>query len=155
MHTETPLQIKTGLRISKPAPVVFEAIADPEQMKNYFISKSSGRMAAGETVEWGFPEMDLTFPVHVTKAEPGKLVSVTWNNINGKETKVSITLNTVDASTTFVEITEGDEEHTEQGIQWLKSNTEGWANFLACLKAWLEFGINLRKGAFDPSQMPA
>lgn len=28
-------------------------------------------------------------------------------------------------------------------------NTDGWANFLACLKAYLEYGINLRKGAFD------
>lgn len=27
-------------------------------------------------------------------------------------------------------------------------NTEGWANFLACLKAWMEYGINFRKGAF-------
>lgn len=154
MPTGTPLQIKTGLRLAKPALAVFEAIADPEQMKNYFISKSSGRMTEGTTVEWGFPEMDLTFPVHVQKAEPGKVLSFTWKNMNGKETQVTIALTTVDASTTFVEITEGDEELTEQGLQWLKSNTEGWANFLACLKAWLEFGINLRKGAFDPSQMP-
>ncbi len=28
-------------------------------------------------------------------------------------------------------------------------NTEGGANFLACLKAYLEHGIILRKGAFD------
>jgi len=35
------------------------------------------------------------------------------------------------------------------GIQWFGGNTEGWANFLACLKAYLEFGINLRKGGFD------
>ena len=41
MQADTPLQIKTGLRIAKPAPVVFDAIVDPEQMKNYFISKSS------------------------------------------------------------------------------------------------------------------
>lgn len=27
--------------------------------------------------------------------------------------------------------------------------SKGWANFLACLKAYLEYGINLRKGAFD------
>lgn len=26
---------------------------------------------------------------------------------------------------------------------------EGWANFLACLKASLDHGVNLRKGAFD------
>ena len=31
----------------------------------------------------------------------------------------------------------------------LMGQTEGWANFLACLKAYLEYGINLRKGAFD------
>jgi len=40
-------------------------------------------------------------------------------------------------------------DNDEAGIKWLKSNTEGWANFLACLKAFLEYGINLRKGAFD------
>jgi len=28
-------------------------------------------------------------------------------------------------------------------------NTGGWANFLACLKAYLEYGINLRKDSFD------
>ena len=35
------------------------------------------------------------------------------------------------------------------GLHWFGGNTEGWANFLACLKAYLEFGINLRKGGFD------
>ena len=37
----------------------------------------------------------------------------------------------------------------EAGIKQLMGQTEGWANFLACLKAYLEYGINLRKGAFD------
>jgi len=54
-----------------------------------------------------------------------------------------------------VTVTEKSRDNNEAGIRWLKSNTEGWANFLACLKAYLEYGINLRKGAFDPSQMPA
>ncbi len=40
-------------------------------------------------------------------------------------------------------------EANEMGLQWFGGNTEGWANFLACLKAYLEFGINLRKGGFD------
>ena len=34
-------------------------------------------------------------------------------------------------------------------LKWLVGNTEGWANFLACLKAWMEYKVNLRKGAFD------
>lgn len=56
---------------------------------------------------------------------------------------------------TYVRITEKSKENNEAGIGWLKRNTEGWANFLACLKAWLEYGINLRKDAFNPSQLPS
>jgi hypothetical protein len=52
-------------------------------------------------------------------------------------------------NSTLVSITEKSMENDEAGIKWLIGNTEGWANFLACLKAWLEYGINLRKGAFD------
>jgi hypothetical protein len=46
-------------------------------------------------------------------------------------------------------VTEKSRDKDEAGLKWLMQNTEGWANFLACLKAWLEYGINLRKGAFD------
>jgi uncharacterized protein YndB with AHSA1/START domain len=51
--------------------------------------------------------------------------------------------------TTLVTVTEKSRNNDEAGIKWLMGNTEGWANFLACLKAYLEYGINLRKGAFD------
>lgn len=34
-------------------------------------------------------------------------------------------------------------------IKWLSGNSFGWSNFLACLKAYLEYNINLRKGAFE------
>ncbi|WP_257093346.1 hypothetical protein [Sphingobacterium sp. E70] len=37
----------------------------------------------------------------------------------------------------------------EEGILIMMRQTEGWANFLACMKAYLEYNINLRKGAFD------
>jgi len=46
-------------------------------------------------------------------------------------------------------VTEKSRDKDEAGLKWLMQNTEGWANFLACLKAWLDNGINLRKGAFD------
>ena len=52
-------------------------------------------------------------------------------------------------NSTIITVTEKDMPNNEEGIKWLKGNTEGWANFLACLKAYLEYGINLRKGAFD------
>lgn len=58
-------------------------------------------------------------------------------------------LTPIDSTSTLVTITEKSMEKNEAGIKWLKGNTEGWANFLACLKAYSEYGINLRKGGFD------
>ena len=65
-----------------------------------------------------------------------------------------MTLSSKENNSTYVVITEKSRANDEAGISWLKGNTEGWANFLACLKAYLEYAINLRKGAFDLSQMP-
>lgn len=40
-------------------------------------------------------------------------------------------------------------KHTMKEPEMAIANTEGWANFLACMKAYLEYDIQLRKGAFD------
>jgi uncharacterized protein YndB with AHSA1/START domain len=143
-----PLEIKTAIQISKPADQVFEAIVDPEKMTGYFISEGSGKMEAGKTIIWKFPEFDLEFPVRVDKTEHNKFISFFWDS-DGQDMLVEITLTPKKNNSTLVNITEKERINDEAGINWLKGNTEGWANFLACLKAYLEYGINLRKGAFD------
>jgi uncharacterized protein YndB with AHSA1/START domain len=149
------LEIKTGLQILKPAAEVFDAIVDAGKMRHYFISKSSGYMKEGETISWQFPEMDMEFPVTVGKIEKDKYVSFYWDGaMDGEQTFVEIQLNQNAADKTFVSVTEKSKPNNEAGIKWLKNNTEGWANFLACMKAWMEYDIHLRRGAFDPSQMP-
>lgn len=142
------LEIKTQLQIQKSADEVFEAIADPAKMSNYFISKSSGRMESGKTVSWRFPEFDFEFPVRISKAEPGKFISFYWEN-DGIELLVEMNLEARKDGSTLVTITEKSRKDDDAGIKWLQGNSAGWANFLACLKAWIEYGINLRKGAFD------
>ncbi len=141
------LEIKTKLQISKPVNEVFEAIVDPIKMSNYFISKSSGRMEEGKELKWQFPEFDMEFPVRIGKIERNKYISFYWD-MDGIELLVEMTLISKN-NATVVTITEKSRNNDEAGIKWLKGNTEGWANFLACLKAFLEYGINLRKGAFD------
>ena len=37
----------------------------------------------------------------------------------------------------------------EENLKWVLENTAGWANFLACMKAYIEYGIQLRKGAYE------
>ena len=142
------LEIKTSLQINKPNHEVFEAIIDPEKMSNYFISKSSGRMETGKQLIWQFPEFESDFQIRVDKIEADKYISYYWK-IDNTELLVEITLLSVDKNSTVVTVTEKGRKNNESGINWLKGNTEGWANFLACLKAYLEYGINLRKGAFD------
>lgn len=142
------LGIKTALQILKPVNEVFEAIIDPDKMSKYFISKSSGRMEAGKQIMWKFPEFDTEFPIRVGKIENNKYISYSWDD-DGMELLVEITLKPQGNSSTLITVTENSRNNDEAGIKWLMGNTEGWANFLACLKAYLEYGINLRKGAFD------
>ena len=142
------LEIKVAIQILKPARTVYEAIVDPKKMTNYFISKSSGRMIEGEQLTWKFPEFEEEFPIRVGKIEQDRYISYHWD-IDGEELLVEMTLTPTDGDATLVTITEKSMKNDEAGIKWLMGNTGGWANFLACLKAYLEYGINLRKGAFD------
>ena len=142
------LEIKAALQILKPVEAVFEAIVDPAKMSNYFISESTGRMEEGKQLTWRFPEFDMNVPVRVGKVEKDKYISYHWD-ADGQELLVQMKLRAADNNSTVVTITEGTRKMDQAGLAWLKGNTEGWANFLACLKAYLEHGINLRKGAFD------
>jgi uncharacterized protein YndB with AHSA1/START domain len=143
-----PLVIETKIQISAPPGVVFEAIVDPAKMSNYFISQGSGRMEEGRLLHWRFPEFDMEFPIRVGSIIKDSFISYFWT-IDNEELLVEILLTPVAGDATIVTVTEKSRNNDEAGLRWLKQNTEGWANFLACLKAWLEYGINLRKGAFD------
>lgn len=143
------LEIKTAIQISKPAEEVFEAIVDPGRMKNYFISESSGRMEEGKKLQWKFPEFDEQVDVQVVQVEPKEYISFQWEGAKAEQLLVEITLLEMPQNSTLVKITEGKMKANEEGIKWLGRNTEGWANFLASLKAYLEYDVNLRKGAFD------
>jgi uncharacterized protein YndB with AHSA1/START domain len=142
------LEIKAALQIQKSVHEVFEAIVDPAKMSNYFISKSSGRMEEGKKINWEFPEFNMKFPVQIGKIKKDRSISYRWGAA-GKETTVEMMLEPFENNSTVVRITEKSMNNDEEGIKWLQGNTEGWANFLACMKAYLEYEINLRQGAFD------
>ena len=142
------LEIETSIGILKTPGEVFEAIVDPAQMSNYFISRGSGKLEEGKVIMWRFPEFNSEFPVRVARIEKDSFVSFRWES-DGIDLLVEMTLTARGTGSTVVRITEKSRELDEAGLKWLQGNTAGWANFLACLKAYLEYGINLRKGAFD------
>lgn len=139
------LTAKASLQIQKPITEVFESIVNPEKMTKYFISKSTGRMETGKELIWSFPEWPDTFSVQVIEVQSKKSISFVWDI----DTTVHIRLKEQPDKSTVVEVTEGDKELNEKNLEWLVSNSFGWGNFLTCMKAYLEYGIELRKGAFD------
>lgn len=150
------LEINAGIQVCRTTDEVFEAIVNPAQMKNYFISESSGEIREGSVLIWKFPEMDTSFPVHIKQVRRPEYISWSWDGAGDEEpTLVEISLREAGEVLTFITVTEKSRSNNEAGITWLKRNTEGWANFLACLKAWMEYGVHLRKNAFNPVQLPA
>lgn len=136
---------KATIQIQKPIENVFEGIVNPEKMTKYFLSESNGRMETGKELIWKFPEFPDQVPVKDITIETNRSVSFVWDD----ETVVSITLEAQADESTVVKVTEDGKTYSEDNLKWAIGNTEGWANFLACLKAYLEYGIQLRKGAFD------
>lgn len=139
------LSAKATIQIQKPIDVVFEGIVNPENMTKYFLSESSGRMESGKDLIWKFPEFPDEFPVKEIKIEPNRSVSFVWD----PQTVVLILLEEQPDKSTVVKVTEKGKDYSEANLKWVIENTEGWANFLACMKAYLEYGIGLRKGAFE------
>lgn len=139
------LSAKASIQIQKVPGIVYEAIVEPGIMTNYFISASTGRMEEGKELLWQFPEFPGEFTVNVIETLSPTSIRFTWDT----GSTVSISLEPVSDNSTVVRIVEGEKVYTPENLAWAIGNTEGWANFLACLKAWLEYGINLRKNAFD------
>ena len=139
------LESNATIQIQKPIEEVFEGIVNPEKMTKYFISESSGRLETGKEVIWKFPEFEDKFPVKEIKIENNSSISFVWD----PETIVKITLEKLPDDSTIVRVNENGKELNEENLKWALENSGGWANFLACMKAYLEYGIQLRKGAFD------
>ena len=147
--SEETLKVKARIQILKPASEVFEAIVDPVKMSKYFIEKSTAPLEEGATPTWKFPEFPMEFPVRVGEIRKDEYVSFYWGDDNEGETFVEIALTPFENDSTVAVVTESEKKNDEAGIKWLAGNTEGWVSFLHCLKAYLEYRVNLRKGAWE------
>jgi len=138
------LEAKTNLKILKPPREVFEAVVDPQNMSRYFISKGSGRMEAGKTVHWLFGDVGAELYVKVTTVERDRLISYKWS-ASGVEAIVTIELEPVGEGATLVRVSESGWPLDSMGVARCIEQSKGWVYFLCCLKAFIEYGIELGK----------
>ncbi len=150
MNNPEKLSISTKIQVAKSREEVFQTIIDRKELSKFFISEASSDLIAGKQITWKFPEFKfVAFSIEVLKVEFPAIIILTWEGAENYITTVIFELIEIEEDQTLVSITEEGMQNNAEGIAWLGRNSEGWANFLACLKAYHEYGINLRKGAFE------
>lgn len=140
------LTFQVQLKIRKPVAEVFDAVVDPRKLTGYFLQTSSGPMAEGATVKWKFAEVAEPFDVVVREVVKDERIVFEWPTGQGRDTRVEMVFKPMDASNTMVQIRESGWREDEKGVAASQGNAGGWMHMMACLKAYLEYGINLREG---------
>jgi uncharacterized protein YndB with AHSA1/START domain len=148
------IAIKVSGRIGKPAAEVFDAVVNPKKLSGYFttLKGASAPLVAGTTVTWWG-----SVPVEVDEVVPEKRIVLRWDAAVEKgqpayKTKIEMSFDQLDDGGTFVTIAESGWREDATGRKSSYDNCEGWAMMLSAMKAYVEYGINLREG-FYPSEM--
>ena len=74
------LKFKVSAHVARPVHEVFEAVADPAKLSNYFTTGGAqGRLETGATVTWDFHDFPGAFPVKVVDVVKDKRIVLNWD----------------------------------------------------------------------------
>ena len=148
------LKFEVKMKIQKPVEQVFRAVHDPKELSGYFTTGgASAPLDEGTMPRWAFADNPgdekNAFPVKVEKVVTNESIVLSWEGAPGRDTRVEFTFEGSGASETIVKISESGWRETQEDLDRSYMNCFGWGQFLCCLKAYVEHGINLREGAFS------
>lgn len=146
------LKFQVQAKIQKPIEEVFDGVYNPEKLSGYFTTGgASGPLDAGTTVMWkfaDFPDIGPS-PVDVKEVVPNELIAFEWDAEDGKyKTRVEMRFEALNDGETLVKISESGWMDTDSGREAWNGNSMGWMHMADCLKAYLQYGINLREGTW-------
>lgn len=156
------LKFQVHTKIQKPIAEVFDAIYNPTKLSGYFTTGgATAPLDEGTSVIWRFADYPGDVPVTVKKLVRDKQIVLEWDAYeppdtaaskipppSGYKTTVEMTFESLDSNNTLVKISESGWRETQRGLDGSYGNCMGWTQMLCALKAYLEYNINLRKGAF-------
>ena len=128
--------VDISLLVRRPADQVWEAFADPEQIRRFWLADSTDRLVVGATAHWRFKVKGSETDVEVVESVPGELLLLSWDEgqllriefgDRGEATLVRV----------FLDGFEGDDA-AGQAID----SMSGFVLVLASLKMYLEHGID-------------
>ena len=148
---ELKFQVQT--KIQKPVEEVFDAVHNPDKLSGYFTNGgASAPLHEGTTVEWAFADNPgdetIRFPVTVLEVIPNELIVLEWQGTKDHKNRVEMNFEKTGPEETLVKISESGWRETQEDLESSYGNCMGWSQMLSALKAYTEYGINLRKGAY-------
>lgn len=118
--------------VRRPPGEVYEAFADPDSIRRFWLASSSGRLEAGAEVHWIFKVVGAETDVTVMDARPGELLDLRWDDSQ----PLQITFGEhQDGTVVGVEVKNFSDAET--AIE----SMSGFTLMLASLKIWLEHDI--------------
>lgn len=136
-------EARTAMLIRRPAPEVFAAFVEPEQVTRYWFSDASGPLAPNAVVEWTWAPYGVSATVRVLEFDAGRRIVTAWPNVSG-ETVVEYRFHAQPDGTTWVQVTErGFQSTGPELVREVADSTQGFTLVLAGLKAWCEHGLQL------------
>ena len=146
--SEEQVQAKGIDLVLRPIGEVFNAVVDPAVLSHFFISGASGPLEPGKTVEWQFGDVGAKLDVTVHEVNSPHRIVFEWA-ASGAPGTVEMTFTEHGPDRTQVDVTESGFALTAAGVRRALQQTAGWTDFLCCLKAYLQHGVNLREGRGD------
>jgi len=138
-------------RINKPVAEVFKAVANREIITKYFVDATSHSIAEGQKIDWTWDDYG-TNQVVIKRVVENELIEIGLDSRNWDKTVndsyeviVHIEFEALNENTTMVSIGESGWRHDAEGYRGSHDNCGGWQDMLNCLKAFLEYGVDLRK----------
>ena len=132
------LKFRVAARIAKPVHEVFEAVADPDQLSNYFTTGGAkGRPDQRIVLRWDAADGEQ----FDAEGRPDMAQA-------GYKTTVTMNFRQLEDGRTLVEIAEEGWRENQGALEASYGNCQGWTGMLLALKVWLEHGFNLRQGLY-------
>ncbi|HAX49986.1 MAG TPA: SRPBCC domain-containing protein [Ignavibacteria bacterium] len=142
--TMEKIKFTVAVRIDKPIAEVFRAFTDDAAITKYFVTSASAPIkAAGDKITWSWGEHKTD--INITEFEENKKITFTWPGYKvDYDINVTFIFEEVDGKTR-VSVTEEGYKNDDDGITSSFMNNAGWKDMLLSLKAWVMYGVDLRK----------
>ena len=149
------LKFQVQTKIQKPVEEVFDAVYNPDKLSGYFTTGgASGPLDEGTTVIWKWADYPVEAPVDVIKIVPNEMIMLEWEGPKLHEnTRIEMTFEKLGPKESMVKISESGWKENQADLDSSYRNCQGWTQMACALKAYLEYGINLRDGAYDENMI--